>query len=146
LFVIWGGLHGTYLMIERMISREKLAKIKLYPIFVFVAVSIAWVFFRSDNLEFANQVARSCLMFEGIENFSSSGDLFGVPIPEFVRTYGGLKLMAAIGFTFILIRFVPNTNQLKFKMNSITVIALALVLVFCLMHVDKPSPFLYFQF
>lgn len=62
-FVVWGSLHGIYLMLAHLskkIRRKGLKKLKLKktnPVLVFFQVlgvflltCIAWVFFRSDNL------------------------------------------------------------------------------------------------
>lgn len=62
-FVIWGGLHGFYLTIERMLYKNKVpAKDWSTPIgwiraaVVFLLVNIGWVFFRSPSLEIASSV------------------------------------------------------------------------------------------
>ena len=146
LFIIWGGLHGCYLAIERAISREKLSNLFGYKYLVFVLVCLAWIFFRADNLDFALRVFRSCLFMEGFESFGDSYSVAGFSIPEFVRTYGGVKLILALFGVFILIRFVPNSNNIKIKHSFWTVIILVLSLYICLLYVDRPSPFIYFQF
>ena len=54
-FLIWGGIHGLLYLIERMIkprvsiSNKKLKKI-IGGILIFVAVHIAWLFFRIDSI------------------------------------------------------------------------------------------------
>ncbi len=146
LFVIWGGLHGLYLTIERLISREKLEKLFFYRYLVFVAVCIAWIFFRSTNLDFALEVLKSCFFMNGIEDFNTSYTVSGFGIPEFVRTYGGFKLIAGIGLTLLLVNLAPNASKIQFRNKYLYILLITLVLVFCLLHVDKPSPFLYFQF
>jgi alginate O-acetyltransferase complex protein AlgI len=146
LFVIWGGLHGLFLAIERLISRDKLEMKWWYKYIVFAGVCLAWIFFRAENIEFAMQTFRSCLFFEGIESFSSDYSVAGIPIPAFIRTYGGLKLMISLAGVFFLIRLIPNSKNLKIKHNLLSTIVLALVLYLCLLYVDRPSPFIYFQF
>ena len=146
LFVIWGGLHGLYLAVERMISRERLSKLWWYKYVVFMLVCIAWIFFRADNLDFAMKTLRSCLFLEGIESFQGSYEIAGFAVPDFLRTYGGLKLMLALAGVFVLVRFVPNSSKLKLRFNIWTAVATAIVLYLCLLYVDRPSPFIYFQF
>ncbi|MCL4143782.1 UNVERIFIED_CONTAM: hypothetical protein GTU68_049562, partial [Idotea baltica] len=63
LFVIWGGLHGIYLAIERMISRDRLKRLWAYRLVVFLLVCLAWIFFRSESLDFAIKALRACLLF-----------------------------------------------------------------------------------
>ncbi|MEZ5366126.1 MAG: MBOAT family O-acyltransferase [Bryobacterales bacterium] len=53
-FVIWGGLHGLYLSVERAAwgKRGGLPEPLAYPfriLFTFVLVLIAWVFFRAET-------------------------------------------------------------------------------------------------
>jgi alginate O-acetyltransferase complex protein AlgI len=56
-FIAWGGLHGLYLVIERFLKQimpesqawsKPAAKI-FFAFITFVAVSVAWVFFRADS-------------------------------------------------------------------------------------------------
>jgi alginate O-acetyltransferase complex protein AlgI len=56
MFVIWGGLHGLYLVIERIVkkyihvnNRRFIFEFVLI-LFTYVVVSITWVFFRSIDL------------------------------------------------------------------------------------------------
>ena len=51
-FIIWGALHGFLQIIERCALKEK----KPGRAFVYLSVSILWVFFRSDNLHQASQM------------------------------------------------------------------------------------------
>ncbi len=53
-FVLWGGLHGVYLVINHTWSASFGRTVKLgflAPVLTFLAVLIAWVPFRSANLE-----------------------------------------------------------------------------------------------
>jgi len=148
LFIIWGALHGIYLMLERFLRNRglNLGKYWGYRIVVFIGVCIAWIFFRSENLDFAMKALESCLMMNGIEGFDLTYSFHGFNLPEFVLNYGGVKLFAGIALGFLVIWFVPNSTQFKFKPKTAWVLLMALVLFFCLAHVDQPSPFIYFQF
>ncbi|HEX9658992.1 MAG TPA: MBOAT family O-acyltransferase [Rhodothermales bacterium] len=64
-FVVWGGLHGLYLMVERFL-REHLGKAKqpssnnfLAAIAVYLLVDITWVFFRAQDFATAWRLIRS---------------------------------------------------------------------------------------
>lgn len=56
LFVIWGGFHGIYLVIEHYLSRhfvrQKLNGIThiLLIVMTFIVISLTWVFFRAETL------------------------------------------------------------------------------------------------
>ena len=70
-FLIWGGLHGGYLLIGRLTApaRNRLVKVlrlNAYPVvacaasmlFTFLLVCFAWIFFRAASLEQALAVIR----------------------------------------------------------------------------------------
>lgn len=57
-FLVWGALHGLYMIVERLIYRDKIKHISdkltvvniLRIILTFGVVSFAWIFFRAENL------------------------------------------------------------------------------------------------
>ncbi|HET6253703.1 MAG TPA: MBOAT family O-acyltransferase [Puia sp.] len=71
-FVVWGALHGIYLIVERIIrrGRKKDERPAGWPVVllrravVFTAVSFAWVFFRAQNLAHAKYIIRN--LFVGL--------------------------------------------------------------------------------
>jgi D-alanyl-lipoteichoic acid acyltransferase DltB (MBOAT superfamily) len=66
-FIIWGALHGFYLMLEIMFDRL-LPSVKLPRpirwILNFVLVAIAWVFFRASNFQTAKQILKNIYTFK----------------------------------------------------------------------------------
>ena len=146
LFVVWGALHGFFLMMERAISREKLARLKFYPFIVFICICLAWIFFHSESLGQAWTILKSCLFINGIENFGGDYSVFGITVPSFFKAYGGVKLIAGVVITIFIVKYIPNASAIKIKRNTMSIIFTTLILVFCILHVSKPSPFLYFQF
>jgi alginate O-acetyltransferase complex protein AlgI len=69
-FVVWGGLHGAYLVVEHAVrarSRRDASALKSRPnttveigymLFTFVLVLVAWVFFRAASLTDAHALLR----------------------------------------------------------------------------------------
>jgi D-alanyl-lipoteichoic acid acyltransferase DltB (MBOAT superfamily) len=66
-FVVWGGLHGAYLIMHRLVSKPcaRLAGALKLPVWaqsfvaglvVFHLVTFAWIFFRAPSFEVASQV------------------------------------------------------------------------------------------
>lgn len=51
-FVVWGLLHGSYLVIETFM-RQKNWKIRGGRVWTFLAVAFAWIFFRANSLRAA---------------------------------------------------------------------------------------------
>jgi alginate O-acetyltransferase complex protein AlgI len=76
-FVVWGGLHGLYLIISivsgstraKMINFFRLSKspflLKLWKVFtVFVLVDFSWIFFRANNLSDAFTLIGNMFVFD----------------------------------------------------------------------------------
>src|SRR5690606_11966057 len=72
-FVVWGGLHGVYLIGERLGKRafghmrffqSSLAEILLILLTNFL-VCVAWVFFRADSFATAWRLIKSMFGFAG---------------------------------------------------------------------------------
>lgn len=134
-FVIWGTLHGVYLMLNHAwagiasalrLPRNSLVW-KLFSIaLTFAAVCIAWVFFRASDFNRASSI------IQGMFN------VYGIGLPETIGSHlGGLKIvLEKMGITFYLgggTRFVqtytwvliaagiafllPNTQQIMDKFD-----------------------------
>ncbi len=79
-FVVWGFLHGFYLIAERIIGKL-IKKINVYKrlkplfgfvnvLFIFVLVCFAWIFFRADSLADALYIITH--LFDGLSIFISN--------------------------------------------------------------------------
>lgn len=68
-FIVWGGLHGLYLVIERFLKNfvpesdiwSRLPFKILFAVITFIAVALAWVFFRADSFTQAFTIISSML-------------------------------------------------------------------------------------
>ena len=149
MYVIWGGIHGFFLALERLVKerlRIDLGSFGFWRIVVFIGVCFAWVFFRADTLEHAMATIRTMAGLEGFESFELSYNFHGIPLPEFVRYNGGVKVFAGLFVALIGTQVLPNTQGFKPRRKVWFAVMLALLLFVCLLNVDKPSPFIYFQF
>ena len=103
-FVIWGGLHGIYLIINHawLALRQSLgqhnqpgtsASRASARVITFLAVTVAWVFFRASNVD------------EALDILEGMAGLNGVVLPEtWLPKLGGIgSWLAAHG-----VRFAPN--------------------------------------
>ncbi len=95
-FIVWGGLHGLYLIInhgwQAVKSYFKLGEggkvTKLFSVLItFLAVVVAWVFFRSDSISSAYSML--CSMF----------GLYGVSLPEKYSSIREITPFLKIHFT-----------------------------------------------
>ncbi len=143
-FVIWGGLHGSYLIINHYFREKIKIKIpKLLAFFVtFLCVIHAWVFFRALTLDGAMSI------FKGMYNFSSIN--FALISKGAILKIG---VAAIIAFSF------PATSRLR--ENSLEndtgifskpgylwlmLIIFNLSIAFLGMVIGSETEFLYFQF
>jgi D-alanyl-lipoteichoic acid acyltransferase DltB (MBOAT superfamily) len=129
-FVIWGTLHGIYLMLHQAWSA--LATKLSLPVqgrcwrvigiaITFVAVCFSWVFFRANSVEVALHMVKGMLGGYGIGLPEAIGYRLGSARPllerwgvefylgggeRFVQTYAWVMLAACLSF------FMPNTQQI----------------------------------
>lgn len=113
-FIIWGGLHGIYLVINN--SWSYLLKVLGYKSFenqiiiiinwllTFVSVVVAWVFFRSKTVGSASQIIVS--MF-ALNDLSLNENL--------INNHGSPKFYILVLALLFITLFMPNTQEF---MNS----------------------------
>ena len=71
-FIVWGGIHGTFLILEYIISRKWRIQqpSRFLALFkwalTFFVVCIAWIFFRADSID------HSLILFQNFSNISFS--------------------------------------------------------------------------
>lgn len=143
-FIVWGGMHGSMLAVEKMISpltqkqNGRLWKIG-GMIFTFHFVTFCWIFFRADTFNTAIQV------------ITQIATKFNPQIAlEVITAYKSVFLLFTIGY---LLHFIPvsiiQKTQLEVAKSPSFVQALILVSVIWLIIQTKSAniqPFIYFQF
>ncbi|MEM9003742.1 MAG: MBOAT family protein [Cyanobacteria bacterium P01_F01_bin.86] len=157
-FVIWGALHGTYLIINhfwRFVFANQQQKIRAFQpalnilglALTFIAVCFAWVFFRSPTVDSAVAMILTMLKISDWQSFSLENTLY---------------LKVALGF--FIIWALPNTQQImklykpvlehvessaKFiiwRPSFTSGAIVALLLIACIFNLQRTSEFIYFQF
>ena len=102
-FIIWGGLHGLYLMINHgwQVFKKNMGwgvggwlAQGVAVSLTFVAVVVAWVFFRSQGVASAKCMLAGMMGLSGVEGKIESTQILGVSIG------------------FVIVFFLPNTQQL----------------------------------
>jgi D-alanyl-lipoteichoic acid acyltransferase DltB (MBOAT superfamily) len=145
-FVIWGGLHGTGLVLNKLwnrifgdrTGRSRLARfISVFLTFQFV--NFCWIFFRSSDLQSAG-----IMLNQIFGNFlpSSFDNLFSI--------YGAVFSLIAAGY---LIHFLPEKVKesyrgvfIKIPLAAQLVIILAVAVMLFQMRSANVMPFIYFRF
>lgn len=66
-FIAWGSLHGTYLVIQRWWQKLRLPlPVLLAIIVVYSATTLAWVYFRADDISTAHLMLLKILNWDGL--------------------------------------------------------------------------------
>lgn len=136
-FIIWGGLHGLYLIINH--SWQKL-RVKLFKhdlndssiigttfstALTFLVVVVAWVFFRAESLEGAIRLIEGMAGFNGISLPTKAEPLLKNILSTDLIVFQGLGSFASvIGFAWIislltLTFFMPNSAELVSKCRGV---------------------------
>lgn len=169
-FVIWGGLHGVYLVINhywaKLVGRVGLltsvSKTRLYALVALIitqlAVVVAWVFFRADSFSSAKRILVSMFSFHAFDWRSSAA-------------IGGKYSVIAIAIGYAICVLLPNVIDMfhrqrvgleiyhnprpmsivRFNWTPSVIWALATTLLLgagllATLVAGGISPFLYFQF
>jgi D-alanyl-lipoteichoic acid acyltransferase DltB (MBOAT superfamily) len=145
-FIIWGGLHGIGLVINKIWNsligyRIKTGWfVKALSIFMtFQFVSFCWIFFRAPDM---NSIS---LMFKQITQSFSPGSYLTV-----IPAYSSVLLLMAAGY---LIHFLPEKFKesyrglfIKIPLAAQMVIVLMIAFLLYQMRSTEIMPFIYFRF
>jgi alginate O-acetyltransferase complex protein AlgI len=140
-FLIWGGIHGGVLGVERMQGKESVyrrlpraVKIAL----TFVIVLFAWVFFRAADLPAAWTYVKSML---GLSAAGSGAALIGGVI---YQPYYLVALVAGC----LIVWFTPQTWDLTRRMTwpKVALVLGAIALAVLALTTQSFNPFIYFIF
>ena len=144
-FVLWGGLHGVYQVLDKM-RKKYLPKLGLPTLFkdsigvivTFVIVTIAWIFFRLTDINMAWDAI--------IKIYTSAGMPF-VDLPTFA--YGLSSIAILLGVDFLINRNNKGRNIMQRGVfYTVLRYVLALMLTFWLIStgIFGGEQFIYFQF
>jgi alginate O-acetyltransferase complex protein AlgI len=163
-FVVWGGLHGLYLVINHAWRSLGLRSgAPGWPLrlaatgLTFLAVMFAWIFFRADSLETAAR------MLGGLASWRELAVLPGLSAPQIELLFtpfwlpqdGALYFATLLCLGMALIWLAPNTAQIVTRMRISTpraaflTIGAALFWIYLLATISISrgvSQFIYFNF
>jgi D-alanyl-lipoteichoic acid acyltransferase DltB (MBOAT superfamily) len=143
-FVIWGGLNGGALALERALRTgggtnrgggwlERILRV----VYVFTFICITWVFFRSQSIDQACTILGRMLTFSGELNIQDRSVLANILI----------VLPLLLAFEFLLQRRMDVHERFaKAPLLMQLGISVAIVLLIALFGVSAGSQFIYFQF
>ncbi|MEW7278524.1 MBOAT family O-acyltransferase [Aquimarina sp. 2201CG1-2-11] len=138
-FIIWGAIHGIYLIIETLLFKKE-RKGVLNVFITFCIVNFTWVFFRSNSVNDAFYIIYKVLTVPGNLYIGSGDDIAAL-------LYALLAI--SILFTVELKREYFNSFY-SFSKNKFGLIRMAwyatIVFIILYLGVFGESQFIYFQF
>jgi alginate O-acetyltransferase complex protein AlgI len=154
-FVLWGLLHGTFLIIERLGLESRLRRLPAVfgHVYVIAFLVVSWTFFRADNLPFAVHYL-GALVGLGQGSTPHTADMYLTPLV-------GIVLLAGImGATPWLPRFVQRFRSVEWRTETdlsrvlcgtghvVGAVSLFIVLMLSVMWLAAGTynPFIYFRF
>ncbi len=153
-FIIWGALHGCYLIYALITKKPRTSLAVYFPkrlltvlsiIFTFCFVSFAWIFFRANNVHDALYVATH--VFSGWTNWSNykSMEMFGDTRINLLFWFGLVVLLEAINYV------KENRNITEIFLKQPVYLRwgayYAAFLIICFYAImDNARQFIYFQF
>ena len=145
-FVVWGGIHGVGLAIEKLLSNLRLVNINserhstrlIWGIITFNVVCLSWIFFRANDFNAATDMLSQIFTSFGTKT-----------IPDIALAFSDVFLVLALGFIVHLLpynakeylrgRFIAMPLSLK-------LFAALLVVVFRIQfQTMEVMPFIYFR-
>jgi D-alanyl-lipoteichoic acid acyltransferase DltB (MBOAT superfamily) len=133
-FVIWGGIHGAWLSLERLLWHRLNPARWLGRLITLTVVGVTWIFFR------AKTVSAAFHMLGGLRHFA------------WQRQYGPellfLGIVSAIGLA-IDFRIEKNREEYIFERRSMAVpiaAAAAMAIIMIAFSASETNAFIYFQF
>ncbi|HDP74383.1 MAG TPA: MBOAT family protein [Bacteroidales bacterium] len=146
-FVVWGGIHGIGLAIEKLLSNFRLANINgerrtahlIWGIITFNVVSLSWIFFRAND--FTSAIAMLHQIFKDF-NFNT--------VSNIIIAYSDIFLILVLGYLVHLLPFdVKEFIRGKFISMPLAVKLLTtLIVIITLIQIQniELKPFIYFRF
>ncbi len=132
-FVVWGGLHGIFLVINhawRALAARGLPSLGTWPSLLLTTgcVTVAWVFFRAETFAGSWTMVRGLFGLNGImlplhwrPSFTAlvaTLAKFGLPVGFApLGTYSGGTQVEWVIFGFMAMWFLPNTQELMRRYN-----------------------------
>jgi D-alanyl-lipoteichoic acid acyltransferase DltB (MBOAT superfamily) len=136
-FVVWGALHGFYLIVNHawrniksamglLVSDSFMIRL-LSRAITFFAVAIAWVYFRAENIDAANAMVKSLLGYSGIiwpeeartqlgmfaDVFSDMGLQF-----QYTKYFNGMEHMVLMLALLAFVWLSPNIQQIFYHESA----------------------------
>lgn len=157
-FVLWGGLHGVLMALDR-IKKDHLGNIRLPRIIAtpitFIVVSFLWLVFRAENLGQIKTTMMEILSFKFGPLSDGVTNVFGTKLLTYLLTqYNMTSMLGALPFVFIIFCYAltlwkSNSDQMAAKktyaQGGIAVL-LAVLAIASIVSFANVTSFIYWNF
>jgi alginate O-acetyltransferase complex protein AlgI len=157
-FVIWGALHGSYLVIHSLWRRTGLALPRMAGWgLTSLAVIVAWVPFRAAGMDAARSIWRGMAGLNGImlprmvlswlpALRIAAAPAGSLPYLADGRTLSFPEVTACLGLGWLIVLAVPNLHRWSDAWRACGVAVSFAFAVQAMFFAPSVTPFLYFQF
>ncbi|WP_404712362.1 MBOAT family O-acyltransferase [Sphingomonas sp. MMS24-J13] len=150
-FALWGTLHGLYLVINHgwKVARDRLGLPStpggawLAGCLTFVAVVVAWVFFRATSIDAALRLLGGAVGGNGLGSYHALA-------PHVPASPAAVLAWLAAGF--LIVKLAPNSMEIVGMLKAwphrgaVLGYAVGAAFVFVLLNFNRVSTFIYFNF
>lgn len=147
-FVLWGTLHGVFMVIERFLGKRMDRIPRLLRIAgTFLVVNALWVLFRAETFDQAKMVYTGMCSLSALNpgqlNMLIKDGLISLP-----SVVGKAYLLGILGALLGIVWLAPNSMAMyrKFTPNRRSLIFVAVLFCISLVHLSRESVFIYFNF
>jgi D-alanyl-lipoteichoic acid acyltransferase DltB (MBOAT superfamily) len=147
-FIIWGLLHGLYLVLQRMFAAPYWLMVKKLRIprlaaggflifLVFMLTNLAWVFFRADSMDDAMTILASIAQLEG---FSVGAGQQRIAMLKVILIAALVIVVDAAGMNERVRQYYTSSPALRLGGSA------AMMWMILLLGTFEGTSFIYFQF
>lgn len=137
-FLFWAAIHSVLLIAERFIRKMVSIRVNdnIKVIFVFICVSLTWVYFRAENISHGNEILMKMFSAETVNT-------------EFFQVYfDNLFFLLLIIFIELTVSFLRKNKSLniRFKKYHLDMVVVVLCILSIVFLRGQGKQFIYFQF
>ena len=155
-FVIWGAMHGIFIVFEKMLNKKKQNGESTTPtlsnkifngLFTFSVVTFLWIFFRADTFNDAIVVVKNLFNWKYENLFNGSLYNLGLTANEFIWVLVFVVIMLLVEYYN---SFVKSISKLLVQQHIVLrwAVYLSFVLIILVFgaYGGEQQEFIYFQF
>lgn len=148
-YVLWGGLHGLYQVIENLFfKKKKTGKNILRTIVTFALVCFAWIFFRANTIGDAFYVVTH--LYRGVLHFGNAFLKMLIDMQltyfSFAKIVSGLVVLMIYDYFSLKYDLLRLLDKVKWPLRWLFYVGLVSFIIVLKLHNGTNQEFIYFQF